>query len=115
MSAALAHQDLIWSSSKLLTMTQVDFAGLSLEPWHEVTARYTLGRRVLSDANRFYEQSGALVFFLMNAAGEGVAGRLIELMRVYYQGNPPAEPWNFLGFDSSAGLDSSFRAFLDAL
>jgi len=97
-------------------------------------------QKLTQDQNRlhlFYQQSGALVYFMMNKRGPQGRKALVEYMRKFYagelwipegkrddrglnkididKGRPVKDGWKLLGFASGADLDAAFTAWLDAL
>jgi hypothetical protein len=60
----------------------------------------------------FYEQSGAMVFFLLHRAGPEVRERFIEYMEKVYMGLGPGFGAKQMGYTSWAALDKAFKDFL---
>ena len=66
----------------------------------------------LSERGLYYQQAGALVFFLLNGRGPDGRQALVDYMRSYYRGGAPSSGWNALGFSSAEELDAEFKKFL---
>lgn len=103
--------------SKIVDLSQFEFASLPE-----------------SQLGVFYEQGGALVFFLMNRKGAEGRKALLDYMERHYAGKfwdlPPPDPyghkvvkpedgkpirqgWKVLGYDTPEALEREFLAFLD--
>jgi len=113
----------VWKARRLLDfgrlvdMSQADFALLNDLPISEqpVTLRYTTGARFLTQRGLFYDQAGALVYYLMNECGEEGRTALIDYMRAYYAGESQRSGWKALGFESSTLLERAFEEFLGSV
>lgn len=109
----------LFPSSTLIDLSQRDFGNV-------ITGDDT-------KLQMFYEQSGAMVFFLMNKAGPEVRKNLIGYMRKYYmgelidtgppdplgqrkidieKGKPVKEGWKLLGYETAGKLDAAFQDYL---
>ena len=99
-------------------------------------SQYEFGQSVTADMTKlqaFYQQSGALVYFMMNARGEDGRKRLVAYMKSYYagdlwdagkmnergtnkvdpeKGKPVLGAWKALGFATAEELDREFNAWL---
>jgi hypothetical protein len=60
----------------------------------------------------FYDQGGALAFFLANRRGPEGRKLLAQYLRDVYAGKMTAKGWTRLGFSSAEELEKAFRAFL---
>jgi hypothetical protein len=63
----------------------------------------------------FYEQAGALVFFLWNHRGAEGRAAFIEYLRQHYNGVLPSRSWRQLGFSTPKALDDAFGEWLATL
>ncbi|MDA1266431.1 MAG: hypothetical protein O2816_15230, partial [Planctomycetota bacterium] len=113
---ALAEEQGWHPFEDLVDWTQTDFIRL---PNHELMAsvrlRTTLGVRSLSPVGMFYDQGGALVFFLMHHRGAEGRAQLIEYMREYYEEGATQQGWEQLGFATAQELETAFLEFLTEL
>jgi hypothetical protein len=115
-TAAHAHRaGLLPPLATLLDLSQEAFLELGDTPLGELRLRYTLGRFAPTQRSLFYDQSAALVFFLMNRAGEKGRAALIEALRTHYAGRTGPEGWKALGWESAEALEREFEAFLVTL
>ena len=97
----------------LLNLSRAGFARLRGEPYPEpIPLRHTSGVTQISQVGIFYDQSGALVYFLAHKKGDEGRRRLLEFMRNYYTNRSGAEGWRVLGYSSMDELEAEFRAFL---
>ena len=115
---ASAQLDKLGRLIPMARFLQIDyeaFRSLSHERNVEVTLRNTLATNILSETNIFYEQAGALVFYLMHRAGPEKREALIRYAKACYGGKLGGETWKVLGYDSPAALEKPFREFLAGL
>lgn len=63
----------------------------------------------------FYDQGGALCFFMMNRRGPEGRKLLVKYLRDVYGGRMTKESWKNLGFQSAADLQKEFSTFLSSL
>ena len=70
------------------------------------------GDYVNSETGVFYDQGGALSFFMMNKRGADGRKRFVQYLRDVYAGKMSKEGWTRLGFASAAELEKEFTAFL---
>jgi hypothetical protein len=111
-AAALARKRQLFPLERLLRISQADFARLDEEPRVSVALKHTIAEYELSDSNIFYEQSGSLVFFLLNRAGEAPRAAFVRTLRSYYEGKPTPPTGEQLGYASTAELEKAFLEFL---
>lgn len=97
----------------LLTMDKYAFHELSTHVVLRFAPRFQGGELGLNKVNIFYDQSAALVFFLMTQTGAEGRARFIEFVRRWYVGDLTDEPWALLGFESVDALEDAFEAFLE--
>lgn len=112
MAAALLEKDALIDTKLILDLNQIGFGALPKSGGIEVTLSKNLGGRIMSETAVFYDQAGALVFFLMNRAGPETRALFIDYMRDYYVAKTKKSGWKALGFDSPDDLDEAFHAFL---
>ena len=96
-------------------MAQRDFSKMPENHVADVRLRNTLQSRRLNTRALFYEQSGSLVFFMMNERGDEGRQAIIDYMRRYYRGRTKADGWKDLGFDGADDLHERFSAFMKRL
>ena len=60
----------------------------------------------------FYEESGSLVFYLMNKAGDEKRAALLGYLRSWYESHLDQHSWETLGYSSSSELERAFLEFL---
>lgn len=97
---------------ELMALTNAGFRALDDARHYQVRLRHTLQGLLLTERSIFYDESGSLVFFLMNRAGVQARQTLVELLREFYRGRSVPAPWERFGWESAARLDADFRAFL---
>ncbi len=97
---------------EFVDLPQFGFAKLSKERTLEVRLRNTLGARRLSATSVFYEQAGALTFFMLRRRGADGQAALIDYLKKHYLVKLRRGSWSTLGFESAAALDKAFREFL---
>jgi hypothetical protein len=96
----------------LVDLTQMQFARLSDAKKCEVTLRRALVSFEMSPRSIFYEQSGALAFWLLRARGKKSRDLTIRYIRDFYTGKTTTKGWTRLGFKSAKEMDAAFRVFL---
>ena len=111
----VAKQKKLMDTGKLMGMTQLDFGKIPEKRVGVVNLRNQVGNRVLDERALFYEQSGSLVFFLMNRCGDEGREAVIAYMRSHFRGGSPKDPSGKLGFESAKDLHAKFEAFLLSL
>lgn len=99
--------------AELIDLDQRGFWKLSDQPLADVQLRYTLKELELTQRTIFYQQSAALVFFLLNRAGAEHARQLIEYLRDWHAGRLTAQSWTALGYGEIQDLARPFAAFLE--
>lgn len=70
------------------------------------------GEYVNSETGVFYDQGGALSFFMMNRRGPDGRKRFVQYLRDVYGGRMEKQSWKRLGFSSAEELEKEFTAFL---
>ena len=111
----VAKQKKLLDTAELVAMNQLDFGKIPEERVAVVNLRNSTGGRVLDKRALFYEQSGSLVFFLMNRCGDEGREALITYMRSHYRGGTPKDPSSQFGFESGKDMHEKFEAFLLSL
>ncbi len=79
-----------------------------------IRLRHSLGSAELTERQIFYQESAALVFYLLNESGRRHAALVPEYLRSWYRNSLSAESWRALGYDSSEELSQGFVEFLEA-
>lgn len=111
-ASGLLEKKSLLEHEKHIEMNQILFGGLSNEDPVEIDLTSTLGTRFYGQIGIFYEQSGALVFFMMNRCGEEGRAGFIEYMTSYWRGKARGKVWKHLGFDSLEDYVAAFEEFL---
>ncbi|MFN0006457.1 MAG: hypothetical protein ACKVXR_01010 [Planctomycetota bacterium] len=111
-TADLAAQRRAFLCERLIDFSQADFAQLSDELLCVVQPGESAEKRALSERAAFYEQSGALVFFLANRAGPERREKLFDYARAWYEKRTDTEGWRALGYARPEELETAFAAFL---
>jgi hypothetical protein len=111
----VARQKKLIDTAELVGMNQFDFGKIPEKHVADVRLRSSVGNRRLDYRALFYEQSGSLVFFLMNRRGDEGREALIDYMRKHYRGATPKDPSEAFGFESGKDLHEKFEAFLMSL
>jgi hypothetical protein len=96
-------------------ITQEAFQGMDSRELLRVRLRNTLEGQILSARNLFYEQSGAMVFFLVQERGAESRAAFFRYLAAVYAGKTSATPWKDLGFESAGDFDRRFLAYLDGM
>ncbi|MCE9638472.1 MAG: PQQ-like beta-propeller repeat protein [Planctomycetes bacterium] len=103
----------------LLAMSHNHFAKLADAPKLEVQLRNAARISIVDPRGLFYEQSGALVFWLVNRRGSEGPAAFARYLRLRYRGRLGADanvdPATILGFESVDAMQKEFRAFLASL
>ncbi len=99
----------------LVDMTQGTFARLSDLPKCEVTLRRSLQTFKMSPRSIFYEQSGALAFWLLRMRGDKSRVLTIRYIRDFYTGRSTKAGWKRLGFTSAGEMGTAFAKFLQTV
>jgi len=111
----VARIDKLLNTAELVAMTQVQFSKIPEKHIADVDLRNTIGNRRFDYRALFYEQSGSLVFFLMNRCGDEGRQALIKYMRNYYGSSSVKDPSTRFGFESGEDMHEKFKAFLLSL
>ncbi len=111
----VARQRKLIPISRLVPMPQLVFAGLGGKTIVTVDLRNSLGSRLLSERSIFYEESGALAFFLVHKRGADGRKRLFDYLKSRYRGKTSREGWLALGFDSASAMQKDFEYWLAEL
>ncbi len=114
-AAQVARGGKLIPMARLLAMPRLGFAGLDDDSIVTVDLRNNLGALRLSERSVFYEQAGALAFFLANRGGADGRRRFFEYLVAHYRGASHAEVWRELGFVSVEDLEARFVAWLHEL
>ena len=69
----------------------------------------------LTERTVFYEESGSLVYFMMNERGAEGREAIIEALRNYYDNYSSRSGWERLGFKTAEELAREFTRFLQGL
>jgi hypothetical protein len=110
----VAGEHKLIAPGRLVELSQRGFWSLSDEPLAGIQLRHTLGSRILTERQVFYQESAALAFYLFNEAGPASAKALPEYLRAWYRNGLAARTWTRLGYPSSEELAAAFSAFLEA-
>jgi len=113
-TAQLQGQRLLIPIARLLELDQLGFSKLGDTDLGAIQLRHTLGSTVLTERGVFYQESAALVFYLLNEAGKRHAAQLPAYLRNWYHNGLAAESWQALGYSTSEELAAGFVAFLEA-
>ncbi len=112
-SAELQASRALQPLAELLDLDHRAFWKLSDQPLVDVQMRYTLREMQLSQRSAFYQQSAALVFFLLNRAGGEHARLLLDYLRAWHEGRLAPHSWTALGYAEVQELARSFVEFLE--
>ena len=110
--ARLLERDGLIPLAPMLRASQLNFLGLRDDVAIEITPRFTLCRRWMDLRGIYYDQAGALCFFLLNRCGETGRQGLLTYLQGFYEGRIDEESGRLFGFDSVADLEQAFLAFL---
>ncbi len=114
-ASQVARVDKLMDTAELVGMNQFEFGQIKEKPVATITLRNTMQSRVVDVRGLFYEQSGGLVFFLMNKCGEDTREAMINYMRQHYEGRSPSEPFSNLGFEDGKDFHAKYEAYLKSL
>ncbi|NUN53160.1 MAG: hypothetical protein HUU06_10300, partial [Planctomycetaceae bacterium] len=89
-----------------------EFAALRDEPRAAVRLRNTAVTRSVGPRQFFYENSGALVFFLLHRRGERGREDFLRYLSNHYSGRANGPAGIALGFGGDAAMDAAFAEFL---
>lgn len=112
--AQLAHDDKLLPMKDFVAWSHLDFARMKEASLGTVRVAHQLGLRQLSRRSLFYEQAGALVFFLVNQSEADARAHFFEVLRRHYELSDVDDLATELGFQGADDLDQRFRAFLAA-
>jgi hypothetical protein len=99
----------------LLPMSQEAFLAIADGPQRNVALRNAARTLLVDPRGLFYEQSGSLVFWLVNQRGAAGRAAFAAYLRLRYRGQAPADPATALGFASEQEMEREFRKFLAGL
>jgi hypothetical protein len=108
----LLRKDKLMKAGELVDLTYLEFHALPRESLTTVTLRNTIESYEVDGLKRFYEESGALVFFLLNGNGEEGRKRLVDYLKARYAGRVSKQGWVPLGFEDADAFDAAFREYL---
>ncbi|MCG3135589.1 MAG: hypothetical protein HMLKMBBP_03307 [Planctomycetes bacterium] len=111
-AAQAASTKLSFHGGRLVSMSYAEFMRLSAEPVESVKLRHSQSEPALSELAVFYDEAGALCFYLVNGRGSDGRRRFVKYLRDAYAGRTQSDGWTTLGFDSAGALDRGFRGFL---
>jgi hypothetical protein len=111
-AAALAKQEKLIDFEPFFEAKQLWFLKLPEAEAARVRLRSTLVTVTYSAKSLYYEQAGALVFFLINRRGDEGRERFLAVLRDHYRGETKAGSWSKLGFESARVLEAAFLVFL---
>ncbi|MBC8328306.1 MAG: PQQ-binding-like beta-propeller repeat protein [Planctomycetes bacterium] len=114
-SAQLLALEKLLPLEEFLLLDKEGFHELDANPTLPVSLRRTLGTRLMSEISIFYDQAGALSYFLMNERGEEGRATFLRYLQGYYEGTLEADGWQMLGFDAIDEFEQAFHAFLKGL
>jgi len=67
---------------------------------------------MFSERGLWYDQAGALSYFLLQKKGPEVRKKFVQYVYDHYARRPHVPGWQYLGFESAEALDKEFLAFL---
>jgi hypothetical protein len=108
-------QGVMFAPNRLLDLSKSEFHTLQTQGFLKVTLKNTIGARTVSPLGLFYEESGTMVYFLVNHRGREGRLAFLTYLSTYYSGTDPGPGWKALGFTTPEECDSSFREFLKGL
>ncbi|MEM1448361.1 MAG: hypothetical protein AAF957_13225 [Planctomycetota bacterium] len=111
-ASVLAKQDQLLPFESFFEAQQAAFLKLPEEEVARVRLRTTLVTLAYSAKSLYYEQAGALVFFLYNRRGPEGPERFREVLRDHYRSTTRAGAWEKLGFETVEALEKAFLGFL---
>jgi hypothetical protein len=92
-----------------IDMTQGSFQALSDGP---VKLSNNGKSMMFSERGLWYDQAGALSYFLLQKQGPQVRKQFVQYVYDHYARRPHVPGWKYLGFESAEALDKEFLAFL---
>lgn len=111
-AASLFDQGRIVPVDFLVDAAQLDFLTLENKPIAEVQLTSTLKRLRITQIGAFYDEAGALTFFLMNRCGPEGRAAFLKALSDHYRSESKRKGWRDLGFKDEEALEAAFRAFL---
>jgi hypothetical protein len=104
----------IFQPSEFVNWSHAKFDALRNEPdFGRVRLRHSLGREArYSERALWYDEAGALCFFLLVKKGPETRKSFVEYVRAVYAGGAGGDGWSRWGFTSAEQFDEEFRAFL---
>jgi hypothetical protein len=112
-TAQIEGERLLIPIARLVDLDQRAFWKLADAPLAGIQFQHTLGSTVVTERQIFYQESAALVFFLLNQAGQAHAAALPSYLRSWYRNGLQAESWQALGYSGPEELAAAFVAFLE--
>ncbi len=113
-AAALVLGGAGYDFASFLSGQQFGFHKLGDDPIGTIELKSTLVRITHTPKSAFYDQAGALVFFLMNRCGDEGRARFIAALGAHYRGETQREIWEALGYSTAGALEEAFHDFLRA-
>lgn len=101
--------------SELVDLTYVEFHKLPQSTVAQVTLRSSLESYNVDGIKRFYEEAGALVYFMLNGRGDDGRYRLINYLKARYSGRVSKQGWIPLGFANAEEFDAAFCEYLQSI
>ena len=98
--------------SRLVRMSDRDFGRLGSDPKVEVRLKNTVGAVGLGPRSLFYENAGALAFFLVHRRGPEGRAAFFRYLADHYSGRDAGDGARALGFEGPEALDAAFAEFL---
>lgn len=114
-TAAMHRKNKLFDTREFLGTSHEGFARISTEPMGIVNLPSTLMPIELTPLRLYYDQAGAVTFFLLNHRGPETPAQFIEYLRAFESGTVPSDSWKMFGFSSAEELDAAFKTFLDSL
>ena len=111
--AQIAGERLLIPIERLLELDQAGFWKLADKPLAGIQLQHSLRAQQLTERVVFYQESAALVFYLLNEAGAPHAARVPEYLRQWNRNELTAGTWKALGYATPEELASGFTAFLE--
>ena len=107
--------DKLMNAAELVDSDYTKFMALPKGVIARVKLANTFEAYLVDARKRYYDQAGALVYFMINARGEKGRKLFIAYLKARYMGRLKKPSWRDLGFESGEQLDEAFRAFLKTL
>ena len=114
-AAQASKKGVIYRPSELLGLSHAGFGRLTTKTLLTVTLKNTLQERILSQIGLFYEQAGAITWFLVMDREEEGRRAFFRYLSDVYGGRAPVEGWRSLGFSSAEEFDGAFLKFLGGI